>query len=184
MGEKPRVSLGEIFKTFLVIGATGFGGGMAVVSLVERSCVHEKGWLTRDEFMHGLAFGQILGPFSLNICTFVGCYLRGAVGGLVASASFIFPSFTLISLLTWLYFRFHEIPQLGSALKGTNPVVIALILVAVAGMTRAKVKGLNGWGIALIAFAGAAFLKANSLAILVAGAVWSLARYYYLREHR
>ena len=86
MGQKPQVSLREIFKTFLIIGSTGFGGGMAVVSLVERSCVHEKKWLTRDEFMHGLAFGQILGPFSLNICTFVGYYLRGAQGGIVASA--------------------------------------------------------------------------------------------------
>jgi len=184
MGQKPQVSLREIFKTFLIIGTTGFGGGMAVVSLVERSCVQEKKWLTQDEFMHGLAFGQILGPFSLNICTFVGYYLRGTQGGIVASASFIFPSFTLISLLTWLYFRFHELPQLGSALKGTNPVVIALILVAVTGMTRTKVKGLNGWGIALIAFAGAAFFKVSSLAILVLGASWSMARYYYLREHK
>lgn len=184
MAEKAQVSLKELFKTFTIIGTTGFGGGMAVVSLVERCCVLEKKWLSREEFMHGLAFGQILGPFSLNICTFVGCYLRGALGGIIASASFIFPSFALISLLTWLYFRFHELPQLGSALKGTNPVVIALILVAVTGMTRAKVKGLNGWGIALIAFAGAAFFKTSSLAILFMGGAWSLARYYYLREHR
>ena len=184
MGMKPQVSLREIFTTFTIIGATGFGGGMAVVSLVERCCVHEKKWLTQDEFMHGLAFGQILGPFSLNICTFVGCYLRGATGGIVATVSFIFPSFSLISLLTWLYFRFHELPQLGSALKGTNPMVIALILVALTGMTRSKIRGLNGWGIALIAFAGAAFFRVSSLAILVLGALWSLGRYYYLREHK
>jgi chromate transporter len=184
MGRKPHVSLREIFKTFLIIGATGFGGGMAVVSLVERCCVHEKKWLTQDEFLHGLAFGQILGPFSLNICTFVGSYLRGAVGGIVATVSFLFPSFALISLLTWLYFRFHELPQLGSALKGTNPMVIALILVAVTGMTKSKIRGLNGWGIALIAFSGAAFFKVSSLVILVLGAFWSLGRYYYLRVHR
>ena len=184
MGMKPQVSLREIFTTFTIIGATGFGGGMAVVSLVERCCVHEKKWLTQDEFMHGLAFGQILGPFSLNICTFVGSYLRGAVGGIVATVSFLFPSFALISLLTWLYFRFHELPQLGSALKGTNPMVIALILVAVTGMTKSKIKGLNGWGIALIAFSGAAFFRVSSLAILVLGALWSLGRYCYLREHK
>jgi chromate transporter len=184
MGQKAQVSLREIFTTFTIIGTTGFGGGMAVVSLVERCCVHEKKWLTQDEFLHGLAFGQILGPFSLNICTFVGTYLRGAAGGLIATASFIFPSFSLISLLTWLYFRFHELPQLGSALKGTNPVVIALILVAVTGMTKARIRGVNGWGVALLAFGGAAFFRVSSLAILVLGALWSLGRYYYLREHR
>jgi chromate transporter len=53
MGEKPHVSLGEILKTFLIIGATGFGGGMVDASLVERCCVNEKKWLTMDESMQG-----------------------------------------------------------------------------------------------------------------------------------
>src|SRR5512137_804522 len=102
MDQKPQVSLREIFTTFLIIGTTGFGGGMAVVSLTERYCVRQKRWLTIDQFLHGLAFGQILGPFSLNICTFVGYYLRGVAGGLTAATAFILPSFTLISMLTWL----------------------------------------------------------------------------------
>ncbi|HTY20880.1 MAG TPA: chromate transporter [Geobacteraceae bacterium] len=182
MDIKPRVSLREIFTTFLIIGTTGFGGGMAVVSLTERCCVREKKWLTIDEFLHGLAFGQILGPFSLNTCTFVGYYLRGIIGGIVASVAFILPSFCLISLLTWLYFRFHQLPQLESALKGTNPVVIAVILVAVVAMTKSTVKGVNGWMVALIAFVGAAFFKVSSLIILVLGAVWAFARAYCQRE--
>jgi chromate transporter len=183
MHEKPLVPLREIFKTFLIIGATGFGGGMAIVSLTEHHCVHDKKWLSLDEFMHGLAFGQILGPFSLNIATFVGYYLRGSAGGITAAVGFIAPSFCLISLLSWLYFKFHQLPQLESALKGTNPVVIGLILVAAVGMTRAKVRGVNGWGMALLAFAGAAFFKVSALAILVLAGVWSLARGYYRREN-
>ncbi|HML79173.1 chromate transporter, partial [Geobacter sulfurreducens] len=51
-----RVSLAEIFRTFLLVGITGFGGGMAVVALVERVCVHEKRWVSHEKFMHGLAF--------------------------------------------------------------------------------------------------------------------------------
>jgi chromate transporter len=184
MNRKPQVSLREIFTTFIIIGATGFGGGMAIVSLIERYCVHDKKWLSLDEFMHGLAFGQILGPFSLNSSTFVGYYLRGVAGGVTAAVGFILPSFSLISLLTWLYFRFHQMPQLESALKGTNPVVIALILVAAAGMTKAKVKGVNGWSMALAAFAGTAFFKASALTILVLAACWSLAGNYYRREHQ
>jgi chromate transporter len=177
------VPLREIFKVFLIIGTTGFGGGMAVVALVERACVHEKRWVTHDEFMHGLAFGQILGPFSLNSCTFVGYYLRGVVGGLAAAVGFIAPSFCLITFLCWLYFKFHELPQLQSALKGTNPVVIGLILVAAVGMAKSKVRSRGAVLMALAAFTAAAFFNVGALPILVAAAAWSLVRAWYKREH-
>ena len=183
MERKQKVSLWEIFQIFFFIGATGFGGGMAIVSLIERYCVHEKKWVTQEEFMHGLAFGQILGPFSLNTSTFVGYYLRGAAGGITAAVGFIAPSFCLISLLSWLYFRFHELPQLQSALKGTNPVVIALILVAAVGMAKSKVRTMNAWTMALTAFAAAALLNIGALPILLAAVAWSLAKAWYLREH-
>ncbi|WP_298269097.1 chromate transporter [Geobacter sp.] len=178
-----RVSLWEIFRTFLYVGTTGFGGGMAVVALVERVCVHDKEWVSHEEFMHGLAFGQFLGPFSLNSCTFVGSTLRGRVGGAVAAVGFILPSFLIVSFLSMLYFRYHELPQLQAALRGTNPVIISLIAVAAIGMAR-KIRGVERWTIAILAFALAAFLKINGLALLVAAALWSLARAYLHREHR
>ena len=183
MEAKRQVPLREIFKVFLIIGATGFGGGMAVVSLVERTCVHEKKWVTLDEFMHGLAFGQILGPFSLNSCTFVGYYLRGVMGGIAAAVGFIAPSFCLISFLSWLYFKFHELPELQSALKGTNPVVIGLILVAAVGMGKAKIKSRTAWLMAPLAFAASAFFNVSALLILVVAALWALARAWYKREN-
>ena len=90
MEKTPRkVSLVEIFLTFAKIGVTGFGGGMAIVALVERVCVKEKRWITAEEFLHGVAFGQMLGPFSLNISTFTGYYLRGVAGGVCAAVGFI-----------------------------------------------------------------------------------------------
>jgi chromate transporter len=184
MDQKPQVSLREIFTTFIIIGTTGFGGGMAIVSLIERYCVQKKKWLSLDEFMHGFAFAQLLGPFSLNTSTFVGYYLRGVVGGITAAVGFILPSFCMISLLTWLYFKFHELPQLESALKGTNPVVIGLILVAAVGMAKTSIKGVNGWAMALLAFAGVACFKTSTLMILVLGAFWSLGRCYYKQEHK
>ena len=183
MEPKARVSLWEIFKMFFFIGATGFGGGMAIVSLTERYCVHEKKWISLDEFMHGLAFGQILGPFSLNSCTFVGYYLRGVMGGIAAAVGFIAPSFFLITFLSWLYFKFHELPQLQSALKGTNPVVIGLILVAAVGMAKSKVKSRSSWLMALLAFGASAFFNVSALLILVVAALWSLFRAWYVREH-
>jgi len=161
-----KVTLAEIAATFFMIGATGFGGGMAIVALIERRCVHEKKWLGHNEFMHGLAFSQILGPFSLNTSTFVGYYLRGAWGGVTAAVSFIAPSFLLICALSLLYFRFHQVPELKSALLGSNPVVIALVFVAGLGMARKKACGWESGTIAAIAFAASVLLGMSALTIL------------------
>ena len=169
-----RVTLPEIAATFFMIGATGFGGGMAIVALIERRCIEEKGWLGHDEFMHGLAFGQILGPFSLNTSTFVGYYLRGIVGGIVAAVSFIAPSFMMISALSFLYFRFHEVPELKSALLGSNPVVIALIVVAGIGMARRKAARLEAAIVAAVAFAASTLFGVSALTVLVIAGCWGL----------
>ena len=169
-----KVPLAQIAGTFFLIGATGFGGGMAIVALVERRCVLEKKWIGHDEFMHGLAFGQILGPFSLNSCTFVGSYLRGPVGGVLAAASFIAPSFLLVSALSLLYFRFHELPELKSALLGSNPVVIALIVVAGIGMARRKAARLPTAAIAASAFLASALFGVSALTVLLLAGCWGV----------
>lgn len=178
-----KVSLTEIFLTFTKIGITGFGGGMAIVALVERICVKEKGWLSSEEFLHGLAFGQILGPFSLNVCTFIGNHLRGIRGGIIAAVAFILPSFLLVSLLSWLYFTYHKLPQLQAALKGTNPVVIGLIAVVAFDMGRKQIQGGSGFLLALAAFAATVLIKLNAAWVLLAAALWSLGATLYGRRN-
>lgn len=177
-----RVSLSEIFMTFAMIGLTGFGGGMAIVAVVERICVREKGWISSEEFMHGLAFGQILGPFSLNVCTFTGHHLRGIRGGITAATAFILPSFILVSLLSWIYFTYNKLPQLQAALKGTNPVIIGLIVVVAIDMGRKQIKGGNDAVMALAAFSALVFLKLNAAWILLGAALWSLCSSYFRRR--
>jgi chromate transporter len=172
--QHPHVSLLEIFTLFLKVGLTGFGGGMAIVALVERMVVKEKQWVTPEEFLHGLAFGQILGPFSLNTCTFVGYRLRGVAGGVLAATAFLLPSFLIVSLLAWLYLRFQHLHLLQKALAGTNPVVIGLICAVVLDMSKKQIKGVSGWLLALIAFAAAALLKLNVALVLAASVIWAL----------
>ncbi|MEI6826287.1 MAG: chromate transporter [Desulfuromonadales bacterium] len=179
-----KVRLTEIFLTFAIIGLTGFGGGMAIIALVERVCVRKKGWISPEEFMHGFAFSQILGPFSLNVCTFTGHHLRGIRGGIVAAFGFILPSFILVSLLSWVYFTYHKLPQLQAALKGTNPVVIGLILVVAIDMGRKQIKGADSALMALAAFGASSFFKLNAAWILLGAALWSLGAAYYRRRCR
>lgn len=178
----PKVRLTDIFLTFAKIGLTGFGGGMAIVALIERVCVKEKQWIGNEAFLHGLAFGQILGPFSLNTCTFIGHHLRGIRGGITAAVGFICPSFILVTLLSWLYFTYHKLPQLQAALKGTNPVVIGLIVVVTVDMGRKQIKGVNSALLALAAFAATVFLKLNAAWVLLAAAAWSLGFSLYRRS--
>jgi chromate transporter len=177
-----NVSLPEIFMTFATIGLTGFGGGMAIVAMVERVCVREKKWISAEEFLHGLAFSQILGPFSLNVCTFTGHHLRGIRGGIIAATGFILPSFLLVTLLSWIYFTYNKLPQLQAALKGTNPVIIGLIVVVAIDMGRKQIKGGTGVLMALVAFGASVFLKLNAAWILLGAALWSLSSSYFRRR--
>ncbi len=127
---KKNVSLFEIAKLFLTIGTIGFGEGMAIIALMQDYCVNRKKWLSNEEFAHGIALGQFLGPFSVNAAIFVGYRLRGYKGGIVSVICFLLPSSILVILLSALYYKYHSLPSLQSALKGVGPVVIALILAA------------------------------------------------------
>lgn len=180
---KPHVSLREIFTLFFKVGLTGFGGGMAIVALVERMVVKEKQWVTPEEFLHGLAFGQILGPFSLNSCTFVGYRLRGVLGGVFAAVGFMLPSFLIVSLLAWLYLRFQHLHYLKKALAGTNPVVIGLICAVVLDMGKKQIKNTNGLVMGLVAFSTAALLKLNVALVLLLGVLWAFGLALYKRRH-
>lgn len=183
-GPHPRVSLWDIFSLFCTVGLTGFGGGMAIVALTERRVVKEKQWVTPEEFLHGLAFGQILGPFSLNTCTFVGYRLRGVTGGLLAASGFLLPSFLIVSLLAWLYLRFQHLHLLQKALAGTNPVVIGLICAVVLDMGKKQIKGGGAWLLALATFAAAALLKLNVALVLAASLAWAFAAAFHKRRVR
>jgi len=177
--ERPDVGLGRIFAVFLFIGAIGFGGGMAVIAIIEREVVRKRRWIPLEEFTHGIAFGQVLGPFAVNTSTFIGYYLRGLAGAAAAVLGFLLPSFLMVVALSAAYFRWHEIPALKSALNGIAPVVIALIFSAALNIGRPKIRDGLSAAVAIAAMLAALLLKANVVVILVAAALYGLVRSYY-----
>ncbi len=173
MEQDRPLSLLYLTALFLRLGALGFGGGMAVVALMEHDLVRRRRVIPEDEFLHGVALGQLLGPFAVNAALFVGYRRFGFLGGLACAAAFLAPSVVLVILLSWLYFTFHAVPGLQPALLGLGPVVIALILSAAWSMGRTAVR--TPAAILLLALAlGLSLLKWNSLAVLVAGAILGL----------
>ncbi len=149
----------QLAGVFARIGATGFGGGMAVVALMERELVRRRKLVPLEEFLHGVGLGQVLGSFAVNAALFAGYRVAGWCGAMVAVVSFLAPSVALVILLSALYFRFHAVPAMQQAVAGLTPVVVALILAAAWNIGRRVLRCWPAW----LVFAGAP-----------AGALWRL----------
>ena len=171
---RARVSLWEIAKAFLIIGSTGFGGGMAIIALMQDYAVLRKRWLGLDEFSHGIALGQIMGPFAVNASIFVGYRLRGWIGGVVAVTAFLTPSIILVMVLTHLYLRYQRVPALQSALVGIGPVVVALIVTAAYDMIHSRVNSAEGVLLLVASIVMSAVFNLPIIAVLGAAAVYGL----------
>ena len=154
-----------LFITFAKIGAFTFGGGWAMISIIEREVVDKRRWLDRAEFLDLLAVAQSLpGILAVNISVVVGDKLRGLKGAVVASAGTILPCFLIILLIAMFLTpeMIIENPILAAMFKGIRPVVVALILAPV--FTTARSAGI-GWRLAWIP-AAVAFLIWSKLPVV------------------
>jgi len=142
--------LGNLFLTFAKIGAFTFGGGWAMISIIEREVVDKHRWLKREEFLDLLAVAQSLpGILAVNISVVVGDKLRGLKGSVAAAAGTIMPCF-LIILAIAMFLTPETItsnPTLTAIFKGIRPAVVALIVAPV--ITTARSAGI-GWKTAWI----------------------------------
>ena len=142
--------LNELFITFAKIGAFTFGGGRAMISIIEREVVDKKHWLDREEFLDLLAIAQSMpGILAVNISVVVGDRLRGLKGAITAAAGTIMPCFSIILAIA-IFLTPETItgsPTLTAIFKGIRPVVVALIVAPV--ITTAKAAKI-GWKLAWI----------------------------------
>jgi chromate transporter len=165
------ISLLRLLAAFLKIGSIGFGGGMAVIALMEREFIQKRKLLTGEEFLHGVGLGQILGSFAVNAAFFIGYRMFGLAGGILSASAFLLPSLALVIALSHFYFMYHSMPALQGVVIGLGPVVIALILDAAWSLGRQVLRSPVAICIAAGALAAGA-LKTNAVwVILVAGTV-------------
>lgn len=152
--------LADLFLTFAKIGAFTFGGGWAMISLIEREVVVKHKWIERTEFLDLLAVAQSLpGILAVNISVVVGDKLRGLSGSIAAAVGAIIPSFIIILAIAMFLSPETIItnPTLTAIFKGIRPVVVALIVAPV--ITTARAGGIN--------------LKTCWIPIVVAILIWS-----------
>ncbi|HVZ37849.1 MAG TPA: chromate efflux transporter [Candidatus Kapabacteria bacterium] len=165
----PRASLGQLARLFLKLGFTAFGGPAAHIAMMRAEAVQRHGWLSEQEFMDLLgATNLIPGPNSTELAIHIGFQQRGWTGMLVAGICFIMPAALIVSGLAWAYTRYGRLPGVVNVLHAIKPVVIAVVVQAIAGLARSTVKNrtLALLGAAALAIA---LLGGDELLILFGG---------------
>jgi len=173
----------ELFLCFAKIGLFTFGGGYAMISMIENSCVERKKWITHDEMMNITVIAESTpGPIAINCATFVGYKQGGIRGALAATLGMVMPSFTVIYLISACLDHFLELTVIAAAFKGIKVAVGILILDAAVTMIRKKPKKpfpravmLCGFGIMLLV--NVFSLHLSSISLMLAAGVVSLAIY-------
>lgn len=122
----------QLFWTYFKIGLFGFGGGYAMLSLIQHEVVEKHQWLTASEFTDIIAVSQMTpGPIGINSATYIGYTITQSVwGSVVATLAVCLPSFILVWLIVRSYQKFRTNPYVNSALKGLRPVTVGLIAAA------------------------------------------------------
>ena len=127
----------DLFLTFAKIGLFTFGGGYAMISLIENSCVEKKRWIPHDEMMNVTVIAESTpGPIAINCATFVGYKQKGLVGSIAATIGMVLPSFCIIFLISMFLDHFLEITWIAHAFMGIKIAVGILILDAAIKMIR------------------------------------------------
>ena len=127
----------DLFLTFAKIGLFTFGGGYAMISMIENNCVERKQWITHDEMMNVTVIAESTpGPIAINCATFTGYKKAGLIGALVATLGIVVPSFFVIYLISMFLDNFLELTIIANAFKGIKIAVGILILDAAVTMIK------------------------------------------------
>ena len=119
----------KLFLCFAKIGLFTFGGGYAMIALIENACVEEKKWINHDEMMNITIIAESTpGPIAINCATFVGYKQKGFLGALAATFGVVLPSFAIIYLIALYFNKFLEISLISNAFQGIKIAVGILIL--------------------------------------------------------
>ena len=172
--------LWQVFFTFFRIGAFTFGGGYAMIPLIQKETVEKHQWVTDDDILEIIAIAESTpGPIAINSATFVGYRAAGVLGSVAATFGVVLPSFVIILLLSFLLQNFQDIPAVQYAFFGIRAGVLALLCKSLWTMYK---KSPKGW-VSYVLMAGAFILtainkfgifKINMIFVIIGCAVFGL----------
>lgn len=172
--------LWRIFFTFLKIGAFTFGGGYAMIPLIQRETVEKQNWISDDDILEVVAIAESTpGPIAINAATFIGCRVAGFSGALCATLGVVLPSFVVILAIAGVLRQFQHIKAVQYAFNGIRAGVLALIVKAFWGMFQKIEKSVLACAIMVSVFAAVVFWDVSAVLLLILCALAGLAAGYW-----
>ncbi|MEK4118763.1 chromate transporter [Paenibacillus sp. FSL W8-0919] len=168
--------LRQLFGVFFRIGPSTFGGGYAMIAMIEQEIVHKKGWMNEEEMAEMMAIaGSAPGGVAVNSSAFIGYRLAGILGAVTAVFAITLPTFMIVFLLSLLSTIFKDNEKVTAALQGIHASIVALIIVAACKMWKSSILDAATLMIAAIAVLLLLFTSIHSLYLILGGPLAGIA---------
>lgn len=162
----------ELFKTFFKIGAFTFGGGYAMIPIIQQEVVENKKWLQEQDVMDVIAIAESTpGPLAINTATFVGYKVAGVKGAFFSTLGVVIPSFVIIVLIAFLFQPYMKYPVVENAFWGVRIAVLALMVKALINMYKQCPKKAVSYFVSLAGFIAVACFAVNVLYVVIGAAL-------------
>lgn len=159
----------DLFLAFAKIGVMTFGGGYAMLPMLERELIDNRGWTTNEELMDYFAVAQCTpGVIAVNTATFIGYKLYGNLGGIVATLGVVFPSLVIIITIAGVLTNFADIPAVKHAFAGVRVCVCVLIFNAVVKLWKGAIKDKAALVLFVVIFLLSVFLDVSPVVYVIA----------------
>lgn len=167
--------LWEMFLTFLRIGAFTFGGGFAMIPIIQEEIVEKREWIAEEDFLDTISIAQSSpGPIAVNISIFMGYRIKGIKGAIVCTLGAVLPSFFIMLIIAMFFSKFQDNLILEKIFAGVRPAVVALIFSAVYTLSYRSKFHYKGLIVALIATSVIVFFNINPIYLILTGAIGSI----------
>ena len=165
----------ELYLTFFKMGLFTFGGGYAMLPLLEREVVDKKGWASHEEILDYYAIGQSTpGIIAINTSTFCGYKVGGNIGGIVASLGFISPSIIIISIIAKFLQSFSHLAIIQHAFAGIRVAVCALVFYSVLNMIKKDANTGLKFMVFILTFVAIGFLSISPIVVVITVGVFGI----------
>lgn len=163
----------NMFLTFLKIGAFTFGGGYAMIPLIEAEIVDKHNWIQKEEFLDIIVISQTFpGALAINSSIFIGYKIGGIIGAILALMGVVLPSFFIILIVAHFFLQFRNNPIIDLVFKGISAAVPMLILVAVTSLSKSINKNIANLFIVIITVIGISVLDIHPVLIILLSGIY------------
>ena len=173
----------QVFLSFFKIGAFTFGGGYAMIPLIQNEAVEKRHWVTDEDILEVVAIAESTpGPIAINSATFVGYKAAGILGSVCATLGVVLPSFIIILTLSFVLRQFQEVQAVQYAFQGIRAGVLALLIKALWTMYKKSPKGWPAYVVMGGSFILTAIFDVNVLFVIIGCAVFGVVTSLYLER--